>query len=149
MRQCIHRFKYQGEHARADSLAALLIEPARAGGKSWDLISPVPLHPRRRRQRGFDQAQLLSRRLGQELGLPPAGGLTRLRETRPQVGLGMDERRANVQGAFGWRGAPLDGAAVLLIDDVITTGATMAAAAAALQAAGAAHIDGLALARAI
>lgn len=149
LRASIHRFKYQGEHARANSLAALLVEPARARGKAWDLISPVPLHPRRRRQRGFDQAELLSRRLGRELGLPVAGGLARLRETRPQVGLGVDERRANVDGAFGWRGAPLAGAAVLLIDDVVTTGATMAAAAAALQAAGATHIDGLALARAV
>jgi predicted amidophosphoribosyltransferase len=108
----------------------------------------VPLHPRRRRQRGYDQAALLAAELGRGLGTGPVPeGLVRLRDTPPQVGLDRVRRRQNVVGAFAWRGAPLGGEPFVIVDDVTTTGATLEACALALRAAGAGPIVGLTVAR--
>jgi ComF family protein len=147
LRDTIHRYKYREEHARAASLAGLLLDGARLDPARYDLIAHVPLHARRRRQRGYDQSQLLARAVARALNVPAAEGLLRSVRTRPQVGLGYQERQENVRGAFAWSGASLAGARVLLLDDVITTGATMRAAASPLLEAGASRVDGLALAR--
>lgn len=151
IRESIHRFKYQGEFARAASLSDLMFtsifRPEFVGPPSWDSIAFVPLHHRRRRQRGFDQAERLARHLSEQLDVPRAHGLVRLLDTPSQVGRREEERMTNVRGAFGWGGDALDGTTMLLVDDVITTGATMVAAAEALLAAGAVRVDGIALAR--
>ncbi len=118
-----------------------------AAATSWDVVGFVPLHRRRRRQRGFDQADLLSRGVAQKLDLVRTTGLQRIIDTPSQVGRGEQERQTNVRDAFAWKGESLDGAHVLLIDDVVTTGATMLAACDALLAAGARRVDGFALAR--
>lgn len=128
-----------------------------------DLILPVPLHPARARQRGFNQSCLLVRnftaiyrkRCGQA---PPwqvdTTGLVRVKPTPSQTGLDIREREKNLNRAFTWRGGrkkggpELRGRHVLLVDDVYTTGATCTAAARALTAAGAARVDALVLARA-
>lgn len=143
----IHRFKYEGYAALGRPLAGLMI----AGWPRWQpaptVILPIPLHPRRRRQRGYNQSELLARPLAQALGIPvDTTSLRRTRHTIPQVGLGPDERHENVRGAFAAGGA-VAGQHVLLIDDVLTTGATMSAAAAALLAAGAAGVSAYCLAR--
>lgn len=143
----IHRFKYEGFSA----LGALLAEQMIAAWPRWeqppDLILPIPLHARRRRQRGYNQSELLARPLGRALGIDvDTDSLRRTRHTVPQVGLGPDERQANVRGAFE-AGAAVAGRHVLLIDDVLTTGATMSAAAEALLAAGAAGVAAYCLAR--
>lgn len=145
--ESIHCYKYRDEHARAGSLAALLLEGAVLDRDAFDLVAHVPLHPSRRRARGYDQAQLLARQVGRALSLPVAEGLHRVMYARPQVGLDYEARQENVRGAFAWRGAPLAGARVLLIDDVLTTGATLRAAAEPLLEAGASSVAGLALAR--
>lgn len=151
IREAIHRFKYSGEFARARSLADLmfgaLFRPEFAEISSWDLIAYVPLHRRRKRQRGFDQAERLSRNVAANFGLPVVTGLVRTVDTQSQVGLGEDARRSNVKDAFGWTDEPLSGERILLIDDVVTTGATIIAAAGALMNAGAGRVDGFALAR--
>lgn len=144
----IHRFKYEGYFALAEPLADFMI----AGWPRWartpDLIQPIPLHPSRRRQRGYNQAELLARPLGLATGVPvDATSLRRIRPTIPQVGLGPDERRDNVRGAFQVDSAAVDGRHILLIDDVLTTGATMSAAAEALLAAGASSVAAYCLAR--
>lgn len=144
----IHRYKYEGYFALAGPLAQFLI----AGWPVWkqppDLILPIPLHPRRRRRRGYNQSELLARPLAQAMSIPvDASALRRTRHTPPQVGLGPAERHDNVRGAFAADAAVALGRNILLVDDVLTTGATMSAAAEALLAAGAASVAAYCLAR--
>ena len=143
----IHRFKYEGYFALGEPLAGLMIAAWPCWSPLPDLILPIPLHARRRRRRGYNQSELLARPLGRALGIPvDTTSLRRTRHTVPQVGLGPDERQANVRGAFE-AGGGVAGRHVLLIDDVLTTGATMAAAAEALLAAGATGVAAYCLAR--
>jgi ComF family protein len=144
----VHRFKYQGWKRLARPLAELLAERLSIEGVSAPWVVPVPLHPSRFRQRGFNQAELLARELQRHLALAsPQGGLHRIRATPPQVGHDRRWRLQNVSGAFEWRGGALDGAAILVIDDVATTGATLDACASALRAAGSGPITGVSVAR--
>lgn len=148
--QIIHAFKYTGYFALARPLGELL---ASAWPRWFDppqLIVPVPLHPRRLRERGFNQSALLARQLAQRRHLPlDEQALGRVRHTVPQVGLNPQQRHANVMGAFTAVPTSVQGQHVLLVDDVWTTGATMRAAAAALAAAGAARVSAFCLARAV
>ena len=153
LREAIHRFKYNHERARADHLGALLL-PLLAAVPGADspvapLLVPVPLSATRRRERGYNQAESLARTLASARGWPVATALVRVRATPPQVGLDPAARRANVRGAFAWRGEPLAGSRVLLVDDVLTTGATASECAAVLKAAGAGWVGLLTIARAL
>lgn len=153
IRAAIHRFKYDGERARAEHLGAALVAlppflPAGAPpGLEPPLVVPVPLATARRRERGFNQAEDLARVLAAARGWSLDGGLERVRATRPQVGLDRAARQENVRGAFVWRGAPLTGRRILLVDDVFTSGATAEACAVTLKAAGAAWVGLVAVAR--
>jgi ComF family protein len=110
-----------------------------------DVVVPVPLHPSRERTRGFNQARELAR----HLGVPIAGALARTRKSPSQADLPAARRNANVRGAFTWRTeVPVDGAIVVLVDDVVTTGATLSACAASLIDAGAKEVRALTAARA-
>jgi ComF family protein len=142
----IHRLKYRGRREVARSLAALVVPPAAVHLAGATALAPIPLHPARRRERGYDQALLLAREAARLARVPLAPNLlTRARSTRPQVGLSRAERIANVAGAFSAR--PCSGR-VVLVDDVLTTGATASAAASALLVAGADEVFLLAVARA-
>ena len=150
LRESIHRFKYTGEFARGAYLAGLLgafAQSVPALNSGIDMVCSIPLHRSRRRVRGFDQAEILARGVAEALGVRQGHELARVVATKSQVGQGAEARRRNVQGAFRWQGGPLDGARVLLVDDVFTTGSTFVAASGALIAAGAGRVDGLALAR--
>jgi len=148
LREAIHGFKYEGARALAPLLGEMLYAGWLAARLPGEVVVPVPLHPRRLRERGYNQSQLLARELARLAGLRlDDRTLRRERHTRPQVTLNAAERRANVEGAFGC-GPALAGEAVLLVDDVFTTGATLAACAAALKAAGARSVWALTLARA-
>ena len=142
----LYALKYEGVRAASRPLAALL-GTALAGelGTSRRLaLVPVPTDAARRRARGFDQAELLAVEAGRTLGLPVLALLERARPTRRQVGLGRDERFANLREAFVARAVtPLEG--LVLVDDVCTTGATFAAAAAALRQAGSPRVSAAAL----
>lgn len=112
-----------------------------------DLVVAVPLHWRRRLARGFNQAEALARPLASRAALPLGAALRRARATAAQAQLPRDLRLRNPRRAFRARAAEVEGARVLLVDDVVTTGATVNAAAAALKEAGAAAVTVLAVAR--
>jgi len=155
VRAIVHHAKYRGRRGAAAVLGALVVERlwltlTAAPRPPGLLVVPVPLGPRRRRARGYNQAALLAAALAREAGAPlsPPQHAVRLRDTGAQVGRSRPDRAANVAGAFAWQGPPLGGATVWLVDDVVTTGATLDAAATALQQAGAARIEGVAAAMA-
>lgn len=151
MREAIHQLKFGGRVALARPLGDLLAEGAGLdlSVEGIDGVVPVPLHARRQAERGFNQAELLARRLARRWRRPFLPRLlVRTRWTRPQTELDEAERRRNVRGAF----RVLDPEAVagrhlLLVDDVLTTGSTVAEASRALLAAGARVVGVLVLAR--
>ena len=135
------RLKFHGDLAAGRLLSGLLAQGLAEAPRPAALV-PVPLHHRRLRQRGYDQALELARPLARALDLPLlAGHLQRHRATVPQSELDAAARRRNVRGAFG----VADGTAlprhVALVDDVMTTGATLAEAARALSRAGVSRVD--------
>ncbi|MBI4459916.1 MAG: ComF family protein [Acidobacteria bacterium] len=147
----IQRFKYDGLRPLARPLGKFLVDAARRlNASSWDLILPVPLHRRRQRQRGFNQAALLAAQASKFLGVPVGSrDCVRIRDTRPQTGLRAGERRKNVAGAFHVPHPDrIRALRVLLLDDVLTTGATANACAQALLEAGAQGVWVATLARA-
>jgi ComF family protein len=144
----VHRFKYEGWRRLAGPLALLLAERLVVEGLAAQWVLPVPLHPARLRQRGFNQADLIARELTRRLAIGrPPGRLVRIRPTPPQVGHDRLWRLENVRGAFEWRGEDLAGRSVLVVDDVATTGATLEACAAALRARGSGPVIGVSVAR--
>jgi ComF family protein len=119
---------------------------------SWDVdyIVPVPLGSKRFQERGYNQVMLLARPLAWELDIPiKRQALTRIRETRSQVGLSREQRITNVQNAFAAKKHDVNGKKILLVDDVVTTGATINACAKALTEAGAVKVFAATLARAV
>lgn len=144
----IRRFKYAGCSELAPVLASLVRERARALGAEVDAVVPVPLHPRRLRERGYDQASLLAAEIARHARLPRRLDLLRrVRDTVPQASLERPARLGNVRDAFV-ASPRARGLRLLVVDDVRTTGATMGEACRALLAAGAlrAHSFALALA---
>jgi ComF family protein len=142
--EVIHQFKYGQAVWFENFLADLLVReaaPALRGG-DWHGIVPVPLHPVKERERGFNQAARLARQLSRATGLPCAEGiLRRLRATGTQTHLNRNQRAANMQSAFAVRaGTALAGRRIVLLDDVFTTGATTNDCARALRQAGAAEV---------
>jgi ComF family protein len=142
--EVIHRYKYNRALWFEPFLANLLIQssgPALSGG-GWDCIVPVPLHPVKEREREFNQSRRLGGRLSRATGIPlKANWVQRVKATRTQTLLTRPERAANMNGAFAMRkGLKLNGARVVLIDDVFTTGATANACARALRGAGAGDV---------
>jgi ComF family protein len=149
--RAVRGFKYNRRLGLGPGLSRLLTEVIRDLDRAGDLVVPVPLHPRRQRDRGFNQAWLLARRAARHLGLPAEGDwLRRIRFTPPQVGLAVDQRRANMRGAFGLGPrADFAGRRVILVDDVLTTGATVDACARVLKKAGAEAVTVVTVTRAL
>lgn len=161
LRQIIHAFKYEGRRVLAGPLAKLMKEAGEPVLAGADALVPVPLHPWRALQRGFNQADDLAR----AIGLPVWRVLARTRHGPPQAGLPAARRHANVRAAYALRAphfAPpvaiwLNGMAarelrnrvVVLIDDVMTTGATLDACGRVLTAAGVRSVRALTAARAV
>ena len=147
VREAVRRLKYRGLRGLVPEMARPMTrELALAVPPPFTLV-PVPLHPARLRERGFNQAELLARAVARSLDAPlDVGALRRSVETPSQVSMrGLAERLRNVRGAFAATGA-LDGETVVLVDDVTTTGATLYAAAQTLLSAGASRVYGLAFA---
>jgi len=148
LRTAIHRFKYSNMRLLAAPLGQLMSQYLLRNQLPVDVIVPVPLHPHRLRERGYNQAALLAKEMEKALGLPLLeDALVRVRSTIPQVGLSARERRDNVRGAFHWADRSLEGQRILLVDDVCTTGATLEACSLALREGGVSVVWGLVLAR--
>lgn len=144
----VPRFKFHRDLA-AGRLMSELMAGALASAPRPDAIVPIPLHVRRLRQRGYDQALELARPLADALSLPLRTDLLlRSRSTAPQSELHADERQRNVAKAFAVPPGVTRPAHVCLVDDVMTTGATLQAAARVLRAAGVARVDAWVCARA-
>ena len=147
LRELIHLFKYTRIRTLAGPLGEMMAS-ALPREQSFDAVVPVPLHWRRRLERGFNQSELLARAVAPRYGLRVTDAARRRRPTTAQAGLSNARRRANVAGAFTVKRAhAIAGRRVLLVDDVMTTGATAAACAAALRQAGASYVALLTLAR--
>jgi len=150
-RDLIHQFKYGKRTLLRQPLgllaAAYLDDFAREFGA--DLIVPVPLHVKRLRQRGFNQALLLGEIFSRKWRVPLArNNLRRIRWTEPQVNLGAGERSANVKGAFALSNAgEIAGRKIFLVDDVYTTGSTVKECCRVLRTGGAAEVAVLTVAR--
>jgi ComF family protein len=146
----VHAFKYGGKTQGRATFRALAGEVALLADLAPpELIVPVPLHPTRLRERGFNQALVLARFLfPEQRGLIAPDLLLRTRVTHPQVSLSGRERRQNLGGAFAVsQPGRVPGRRVLLVDDVFTTGTTLNECAKVLVAAGAAGVEALTLAR--
>ncbi len=158
MADAIARVKYAQRSDLIPALGQLLAQAATPFAGSVCCVVPLPLHPRKLRERGYNQSALLAAWVARGLGVPlDARVLARVRDTPAQAGLDRAQRPANVRGAFRVRMRELDRygslgrsapARALLIDDVRTTGATLAAAAEALSASGHFEVVSLALAAA-
>ena len=144
VRESIHRYKYQRALWFEPFLTDLLLRKAMPAlrGEDWDFIVPVPLYPVKHREREFNQAERLARRLSMTVGIPlKMKLLCRVRPTATQTQLTRQQRAANMRNAFAARpGAKLDGKRIVLVDDVFTTGATTSACAQVLKAVGAGDV---------
>jgi competence protein ComFC len=149
LRKALHRLKYNRDVALGDVLAQPLITMLFESGWSVDMITPVPLSEGRKRERGYNQAALLAWPVALGCGIDYQSKLlSKIRETRSQVGLSADQRRENVSGAYQSLDNSITGKRILVVDDITTTGATLDACAVALFNAGAKQVFGLTLARA-
>lgn len=151
VREAIHRYKFSGVRAYARPFGLLMAQCVQDRPEmAADLVTWAPLSRKRRRERGYDQGELLARAMAKRLGLPAVPTLVKARHTQPQSGLDSAEaRRANALGAYALLpGADVGGRHVLLADDVVTSGATLSECARTLLEAGAAEVWCVTLAQA-
>lgn len=147
----IRRHKYGRDQALSRALAQCLGDTLPLNGNDYDVVIPVPLHRRRLRWRGFNQAALLGRAVANRIGcMLDVAILARISNSPPQTSQDRNQRRQNVRGAFAVTSPHrLTNRRVLLVDDVMTTGATLDECARMILAAGAQRVDVFTLARAV
>ena len=151
VREAVHRYKFNHGRMHSRVLGTLMAQCLHDHwGEPVDVILWVPLSGKHLRKRGYDQAELLARRVGEMTGIPVICGLQKVRDTETQSLLEKpEERRANVLGAYQVKqGVDLTGKRVVLVDDVVTSGATLAECASCLRMAGAESVAALTLAHA-
>ena len=153
LHDAVHAFKYGGNLTLGERLGRLMAERDYPLFRieDYDLLVPVPLHPRRLRQRGFNQSVILAREISRRRAIPlDFRALRRIVDTESQAGLKKDERQSNMKSAFS---VPAPGRIrarrILLVDDVHTTGSTLGECARALLQQGAEAVGALTLARAV
>jgi ComF family protein len=147
LRDSILAFKYHDEWSRVEHLAPALIQVL-ADSEPFDGLVAVPLHPKRLRERGYNQSAVLANAIGKHFDRPCMRAVDRVRATPQQVRLAAAERKANVAGAFASRpDVSIVGYRLVLVDDVVTTGSTLGECATVLRAAGARDVRAVTLAR--
>jgi ComF family protein len=150
VREALHAFKYRGERRLSEPLGEALAARWQRAARGGEMVTWVPVHPSRRRERGFDQAEELSRAMAARLDVPAWPCLARHQRTAAQHALGRQARAGNTAAAFVADAAAVDRLRdrwVVVVDDIVTTGATLAGCAAALTAAGAAAVSAICVAR--
>src|SRR6516225_7901764 len=152
VKSLIYKFKYDGDLLLARDLALLSLPAWQKLAKEIDLAStyviPVPLHPSRLRQRGFNQSELLAKHLSRFFKIKLLrNALTRVKKTSCQQALGKQQRMNNVRNAFRAYNRLIEGKHMLLLDDVLTSGATLMECAKSLREAGAASTTAFTIAR--
>jgi competence protein ComFC len=150
LRDAVLSLKYQRNIGLGEFISSSLSEIVLREGWSIDLLTAVPLNAKRKRERGYNQAEVLAIPLARKLNKPYLSDLIqRVKSTTSQVGLSLQERQLNVADAF--KADPLlsKNQTILLVDDVATTGATMNACAKALMVAGCREVFSLTLAKTI
>ena len=149
LREAIHSFKYEGVPQLAEAFGGLMSAAWQQAQFEVDAFVPVPLHKRRRGERGFNQSDLLATQVGQRLNTrTEPHALQRIRYTSQQAHLNKEERRQNVSGAFVADAARVTNQRICVVDDVFTTGATLRECASALLQSGASDVYALTLTRA-
>lgn len=149
IQEIIHAFKYEGVREFAPWCGARMAATWKIRGRAaFDVLVPVPLHAKRMRERGYNQAELLAREVSMKMNMPLClNALVRIRMTEMQFGLSSEERIENVEGCFAVRSdSDIKEKKILLIDDVCTTGATLMQASLALRLAGASGVCALVVA---
>src|SRR5688500_1615050 len=142
----LHSLKYQTNLAMASVLADLLTARIDSGALP-DFIVPMPLHPARLRERGFNQALEIARHVSKRSGIPLLPAICRrVKDTPSQTGLPWKERGKNIRNAFACE-TDLSGKRIAMLDDVMTTGSTLNELATIVRKCGAAHISGWVVAR--
>lgn len=152
-KELIRLLKYQRLKVLGRDLGAFLFQSLQEETSLWwraDVLVPVPLHPKRKKERGFNQAEILAREMGRLSGIEVCKDLLRKsQESRPQTSLSGTERRSNLQGAFSVnKGRRAKGKTVILVDDVFTTGTTLEECSRALLRAGADEVRAATMAQA-
>jgi ComF family protein len=150
LRELIHRFKYSGQYHLRTLLAELLMEgfADERLRNPIDLIVPVPLHPTRQRERGYNQSEALSQIVSKKRGIPMSNALKRQIPTETQTQFDRKRRMQNLRNAFILReNSDVHGKSLLLLDDILTTGSTLAECAQVLRNAGAGSIRAVTVAR--
>lgn len=143
VKKAVLDLKYQGKRENARFLGLAMARLGEKEVRRWrpEALIPVPVHKRRRRSRGYNQAELLAKVCGEQWGIPVDAGLVRRREnTAAQKQLDPAERRRNLRSAFEAAGTAGSYERLLIIDDIYTTGSTVDAVAEALQGCGVKHI---------
>lgn len=143
VRGAVHRFKYKNRRCYAEFFSEAMLQAGAKKLEKWkpDLVIPIPVHPKKLKSRGFNQADLLARHIAESLGVPfLADGLLRTAATEPQKNLDRKKRQINLKRAFKIGTNDVKLKRILLIDDIYTTGSTVDAAAEVLLANGAAGV---------
>ena len=150
VRDLIHEIKFRRRKHVAQGLGRLWANMAAKSIPDDTTLVPLPMHPKKRRARGFDQAEVLAVALATATGTQPALILERTQNTPPQSGLHPRQRAENVRGAFRIKpGVDVKGKNYILVDDIYTTGASLNECARILKASGAAEVSAMTLAIAI
>ena len=142
LKDCVNRFKFFGEVTLGRFLGLMLFETILKGPTQFDSITYVPLHRKKIIKRGYNQAEVIAKILGEEMGVRKEKLLVKIKENPPQSSMGVDDRKRNVEGVFALSKFKKVPESVLIVDDIYTTGNTMGECARLLKESGVRNIYG-------